>query len=324
MSYPMKTKKAAQNSIADVDLGKRTAVTAYATYNSFDRDKDRAFKGMFTKSWNDFEDVRIFQNHDKTLAPGRLYTGNGVGKMAESFWEDDRHAYAKMWFGTHTLGDDTLKMMDEKIITDSSYLFAPISGKYTKNQAGGYDFREVFLKEVSVLTHWGAHPESKIVSVSKAAEDIVIGDQILKQLNPAEVTYLRDFISSFNGNLVSLVNFGASLPETSDLYTWVNYLIQDLSYTVARFKDKLVWGQKSWTTDELSQHLQKLKSFARNSTASDATLQKVIAEAEQIEALFFMDGNDTLKDGQPREQSNVPNDEATQLQLLNIQTLLLS
>lgn len=315
-------KKAAQNSIIDVDLGKRTATVAYATYKSLDRDKDRAFKGMFSKSWQEFEDVRVFLNHDKTLAPARLETGNGVGKMAQSFWEDDDHAYAKMWFGTHTLGEDTLKMMDEKLITDSSYLFLPMPNKFKKNEAGGFNFYEVFLKEVSVLTHWGAHPESKVVSVNKSANDIVIEEQVLKQLNQSEVDMLRSFISEFNGNLVSLAAFAASLPETSDIYTWVNYLIGDLSYTVTRFKDKLVYGQKSWTTDELSQHLQRLKSFARNSTASDATLQKIASEAEQIEALFFMDNDTHAKDGHPHEQPKVPGNEADQLALLNIKMLL--
>src|SRR6478752_6076160 len=315
-------KKAAQNSIMHVDLGKRTAVTAFAIYKSLDRDRDRAHKGMFTKSWQEFEDVRVFLNHDKTLAPARLETGNGTGKMAQSFWEDDDHAYAKMWFGTHTLGEDTLKMMDEKLITDSSYLFAPMANKYKKNEAGGYNFYEVFLKEVSVLTHWGAHPESKVVSVNKSANEINIGEHIIKQLSPTDVDFLRSFISKFNGELVNLATFASTLSEDSDLFYWINGAITDISYTILRFKDKLIWGQKSWTPDELSQHLQKLKSFARNSTASDATLQKVIAEAEQIEALFFMDGNDTHKDGQPNEQSKVPNDEATQLALLNIQMLL--
>jgi HK97 family phage prohead protease len=311
----IKTHKAAANSITDVDLGKRTAVTAYATYGSLDRDKDRAHRGMFTKSWQEFSDVRVFLNHDKTQAPGKL----SEGSVTKSMWEDEKHAYAKMWFGTHTLGDDTLKMMDEGIITDSSYWFVPT--KYSKNEAGGYNFTEVFLKEVSVLTHWGAHPESKIVAVQKAANDIEVGEAILKQLNSDEVAYLRQFVGSLNQNLLSLVSFSAGLPETSDIYTWVNSLIGDISYTVSRFKDRLVWGQKCWTPDELTQRLAKFKSFIKNTTASDDAIKTVLKEAEELETFLMME--DTHKVAQPTEQSKSSgNDDA--LALLNIKMLLQS
>lgn len=309
----IKTHKAAANSITDVDLGKRTAVTAYATYGSLDRDKDRAHKGMFTKSWQEFSDVRVFLNHDKTQAPGKL----SEGSVTKSMWEDNNHAYAKMWFGTHTLGDDTLKMMDEGIITDSSYWMLPT--KYAKNEAGGYNFTEVFLKEVSVLTHWGAHPESKIISVQKSAGEITVGDSVLKTLNSDEVAYLRQFVGSLNQNLLSLVSFSAGLPETSDIYTWVNSLIGDISYTVSRFKDRLVWGQKCWTPDELSQRLTKLKSFIKNTTASDDAINNVLKEAEELETFLMME--DTHKVAQPIEQSK-SSDDGDALALLNIKMLL--
>jgi HK97 family phage prohead protease len=311
----IKTHKAAANSITDVDLGKRTAVTAFATYGSLDRDKDRAHKGMFTKSWQEFQDVRVFLNHDKNQTPGKLYDGS----VAKSLWEDDRHAYAKMWMGTHTLGDDVLKMMDEKIITDSSYYMVPT--KYKKNEAGGYNFTEVFQKEVSVLTHWGAHPESKIVSVQKAAGETEIGEAILKQLNSDEVAYLRQFVGQLNGNLLSLTSFSAGLLETSDIYSWVNSVISDLSYTVTRFKERLVWGQKMWTPDELTERLAKLKSFCKNTTASDDTIKNVLKEAEELETFLMMEG--THKAAQPSEQPKSSGNDNT-LALLNIKMLLQS
>lgn len=315
MTYPFKTHKAAANSINDVDLGKRTAVTKFATYNSLDRDKDRAHKGMFTKSWQEFTDVRIFLNHQKELAPARLEDQINPTK---SMWEDSQHAYAKMWFGTHTLGNDTLKMMDEKIITDSSYYFLPT--KYTKNEAGGYNFTEAFLKEVSVLTHWGAHPESKIVSVNKAAGDLAIGEAVIKQLNTDEITFLRDFVGRFNMDLVSLASFAATLPENSDLYYWINTAITELSYTIVRFKDKLVWGQKSWSGKELTERLTRLKSFAKNSTASDDAIRMVLKEAEDIESLLSF--ADTPAPGPAEEQSKAENDDAVQLALLNLKMIL--
>src|SRR5687767_3518360 len=87
----------------DIDKGQRTAVIAFATYNNIDRDGDVLRRGAFNKSWQEAkEDIRFFLNHDKTQVPGRPI----------EFWEDDNHAYAKAYLGTHTLGEDVLKMMD--------------------------------------------------------------------------------------------------------------------------------------------------------------------------------------------------------------------
>lgn len=311
----IKTHKAASNSITDVDLGKRTAVTAFATYGSLDRDKDRANKGMFTKSWREFQDVRVFLNHDKTLTPGKLFEGS----VSKSLWEDDKHAYAKMWMGTHTLGDDVLKMMDEKIITDSSYYMVPL--KYAKNEAGGYNYNEVFQKEVSVLTHWGAHPESKIVSVQKSANELNMSEGVLKQLSSDEIAFLRQFIGQLNGDLLSLSSFSAGLSETSDIYSWVNSVLADLSYSITRFKERLVWGQKMWSPDELTERLAKLKSFCKNTTASDDTIQNVLKEAEELETFLMMEG--THKAAQPSEQHKSNGNDNT-LAFLNIKMLLQS
>lgn len=308
----MKTVKAAANSITDVDLGKRTAVTAFATYKSLDRDKDRSFKGMFTKSWQEFPDTRVFLNHDKTQAPGKIYGDD----FKKSLWEDDDHAYGKLWFGTSTLGSDTLKALDEGIYKDSSFWFVPT--KYEKNAEGGYNLREVLQKDISVLSHWGAHPESKIQSVQKAASELQPGEEILKQLSTAEISFLRDFISGMNNNLISLASFAAGLPENSDIYTWVNSVLSDLSYSISRFKGQLVWGQKSWSYDELNERLNRLKSFCQNTTASDDCIKNVLKEAEEIESLLMMADTPAPAHVKEQSKSNGSND----LTLMNIKLLL--
>jgi hypothetical protein len=207
--------------------------------------------------------------------------------------------------------------MDEKIITDSSYWFLPM--KYQKNEVGGYNHREVFMKEVSVLTHWGAHPESKIISVQKAANDLQPGEAVLKQLSTDEIVFLRDFINGMNQDLLSLITFSAQLSENSDVYTWVNSVISDMSYTVSRFKGQLIYGQKSWSYDDLTERLARLKSFCKNSTASDECIMKVLKEAEEIEALLMV--ADTPEHAQVTEQSKSSND-AQELGLMQLKLLL--
>ncbi len=311
--------KSASNSIMDVDLGKRTALTAYATYGTLDRDKDRAHKGMFTKSWQEFKDVRIFLNHDKTQAPGKLYDGN----TTTSLWEDDKHAYAKMWMGTHTLGSDVLKMMDEKVITDSSYYMVPI--KYDKNESGGYNYREVFQKEVSVLTHWGAHPESKILAVQKSADiykysgDFSVGDVVTPLPGMEHMTEqagMKMIVVERNG-YGSYTFYAVKLPDGS-VHKW--YRSDEIMPAGENAISTLLSAEAAMNMKkELSSRLNTLKSFCQNTTASDDAIQKVLKEAESIEQLLMMD--DTLLPGQVKEQSESSSNRLG-LELLNIKMLL--
>lgn len=143
--------------VADISLSKREAVLAHATYKTLDKDGDRANRGMFDKSWKEkFHTLRYFFNHDRKQAPGKPIRG----------WDDSDHAYTQVKHGTHTLGEDVLKMLDEGTIVAISYGFEPIKQK--KIQGKGYDFLEVMHGETSVLTHWGAHDESHVVQVVKS------------------------------------------------------------------------------------------------------------------------------------------------------------
>lgn len=145
--------------LKDLNKGDRTAVIAFATYDNIDLGKDILRKGAFTKSWTENKsDIRLFYNHDQQQTPGR----------ADDFSEDDSHAYVKAYFGTHTLGEDVLKMLDEKIITDASFGFSPV--RTNKIEIKGETIRELKelkLHEASVLSGWGMNPLSKVRTVNK-------------------------------------------------------------------------------------------------------------------------------------------------------------
>ena len=153
--------KGTQFPAKDLDMGKRTAVIAYATYNSLDRDGDIASKGMFTKSWNEaFGDIKFYKNHNSDILLG------GV----ERFWEDDNHAYALVKMSKGRDGEDALIQMDEGFLKDASYGFDPI--KVAPIQNKGRKFLEAKLWEISLLTKWPAHPSSGVIEVNKTAQDI--------------------------------------------------------------------------------------------------------------------------------------------------------
>jgi HK97 family phage prohead protease len=146
--------------LKDLDKSKRTAIIAHAAYNNIDKVRDISRKGMFSKSWQESkEDINLYFNHDDEQSPGKVL----------DVFEDSDFAYTKAWFGTHTLGNDVLTMMDEGIIRKAS--FGYITEKKNDIVVKGQSVRE--LKEVkhletSVLTKLPANSMAGIVSVVKS------------------------------------------------------------------------------------------------------------------------------------------------------------
>ncbi len=149
--------------LKDMDRQKRTAVIAHAAYNNIDRGKDVSRKGMFNKSWQESKgDISFYLNHNDEQAPGKVI----------DVFEDNDFAYTKAWMGTHTLGNDTLLMMDEGIIKKAS--FGYITDKSNPLTIKGQlvrELKEVAHIETSVLTKMPMNPLASVVSVTKMFEE---------------------------------------------------------------------------------------------------------------------------------------------------------
>lgn len=149
--------------LKDLDKGSRTAIIAHAVYDNIDKGRDISRKGMFTKSWQENkEDIMFYLNHDDTMAPGKVV----------DVFEDNQKAYTKAWLGTHTLGNDTLIMMDEGVIKKASFGYIP--EKKNEIVVKGQPVRE--LKEVkhietSVLTKLPMNNLAGVIKVQKSLED---------------------------------------------------------------------------------------------------------------------------------------------------------
>lgn len=252
-------KKAMDLIMKDMDAGKRESVIAFSTYKTLDKDGDRSNRGMFDKSWKEnFGQVRVFLNHDKKQAPGRILR----------LWDDADHAYAQIKFGTHTLGDDVLKQLDEQIIVAASFGFDPQKLKPIKNK--GNDFLEVIHYEVSPLTHWGAHDESKPISVNKSFEKASIR---LKQLSEMEQGLLTTLMGNCMDSLQEAFAVAAQLDPESDLYTWVMWFISRHAEITGSLRSELRYGMK----EKMDTQIKNLQKFITNSKASD----ECIADAQK-------------------------------------------
>lgn len=295
--------------IKDLDMSKREAVIAHATYSDLDREGDRANKGMFTKSWNEnFDDLRFFLNHKKDLAPGKpLKT-----------WEDDTHAYTQVYLGTHTLGEDTLKQMDEGIIVASSYGFDPV--RQTKMAKGGYDMKEVRHFETSVLTHWGAHKSSGVVSVIKS-----FNPQRLKELNDTEKNFLRRLIENRSQALQMSIEMNNIIAEGTDMWSYINEIIGSQSYDIGYLKRRLEYGVKE--VDDLRAGVKAMEKFIQNTKASDECILRITEELENTKQL--LSEIDTAATYAPEQSTHTPSAsvkdneflKAINYSLLNVNTL---
>jgi HK97 family phage prohead protease len=148
--------------LKDLSRDKRTAIIAHAVYDNIDKVKDISRMGMFNKSWQESKDeIAFYLNHKDENAPGKVV----------DVFEDQHKAYTKVWLGTHTLGNDTLIMMDEGVIKKASFgYYVEKSNPLSIKGQMIRELKEVRHVETSVLTKSSANPLAGIVAVNKSID----------------------------------------------------------------------------------------------------------------------------------------------------------
>lgn len=172
--YSVKTQHAAAT-IKDVD-GKKGIVTGYfSNFGNVDSDGDIIRPGAFTKSINErgpkssAPRIKHLMNHD---------VNKPLGKLTELF-EDQKGLLYTSETGSHTLGQDFIKMVESGLITEHSIGFATIKRNqlqdyegYAKNPAKGwYEITEAKLWEGSSLTGWGANELTPLLGMKGVTDD---------------------------------------------------------------------------------------------------------------------------------------------------------
>ncbi len=165
--------------VTDVD-GVKGVVTGYfSRFNNVDSDGDiirpGAFKKTIKEQGPDSAQPRIkhLLNHDPSQPLGKLL----------SLKEDKTGLTYESQVGTHTLGQDFIKMIESGLITEHSIGFRIMKRNqlqsyenYVKNPSQGmYEISEMKLYEGSSLTAWGANPLTPITGLKSGVDvDLVI------------------------------------------------------------------------------------------------------------------------------------------------------
>ncbi len=289
--------------LKDLDTSKRTAVIAHATYDSIDRVDDIARKGMFTKSWNESKsDIALYLNHNDTLSPGKVL----------DVFEDYKHAYTKAFFGTHTLGNDTLIMLDEGVIKWASFGYNAIKASPLKiNGRTVRELKEAKHIETSPLTKLPAHPDSKIISVTKS----LIPE--CKSLSQSEFNALKRLATLDMDALQTMVQLSADMDTTSDLYNWILWQISRRADLMGSIRSQLQYN--AGELKALTDHVEVMEKFVNNTSASDACIKSVQSDIEEAKAIISKYDTAGTHDGAPPVSRK---DDSMYKQLLTIQTLL--
>lgn len=160
--------------VKDID-GKKGIVTGYfASFGNVDADGDIISKGAFTKTIMEMGPqsahprIKHLLNHNTSQPLGVL----------TALQEDEKGLAYESQIGSHSLGQDFIKMVDSGLITEHSIGFQVIKrnqiqsyDEYQKNPGGGwFDIKEVKLYEGSSLTAWGANSQTPLTGLKGTAD----------------------------------------------------------------------------------------------------------------------------------------------------------
>lgn len=284
--------KAIPLELDDLSLEKGTARIAHSVYDNIDLVNDVARKGMFSKSWKETKmadgayDIDFYVNHNVDATPGKVI---GVD-------ENNDKAFTLIKVGSHTLGQDTIKQLDEGIIRRASFGFKTVRANIMKNGKNTRELKEVKHLETSVLTKLAANPKAGVAGVHKSFEGVQYD---LKQLTDPEMQFVENMLGTYGDTLIRCATFATALPATSDLYTTAQYWVSRINDMLTDMKYQVRWNgpaMKAAGTEkntELKEHLQKLHKFVRNSGASDSCLLEMTEEIKSIEQFLALNTADT-------------------------------
>ena len=161
----MQTKNAILT-VKGIDLKNRIVEGYFASFDTIDSDGDVFVKGAFAKS--------ISENGPKgTGRIKHLYNHWDTVGVLQELNEDDYGLRYVSKIGTHSLGEDVLKMINDGIITEHSVGFELLPDKVEVVNGVRY-IKEVKLWEGSSLDKWGANANTPIIKSATERDELVM------------------------------------------------------------------------------------------------------------------------------------------------------
>lgn len=164
-------------SIKDID-GKKGIVTGYfSCFDNVDADGDIIRKGAFTKTimeagpLSSNPRIKHLLNHNSSQPLGKIL----------SLTEDMSGLAYESQIGSHTLGQDFIKMVESDLIAEHSIGFQTL--KTNKLKDGTCEITEIKLWEGSSLTAWGANPNTPLTGLKSETREEFLQNIVNRQKN---------------------------------------------------------------------------------------------------------------------------------------------
>ncbi|MCF0059943.1 HK97 family phage prohead protease [Dyadobacter chenwenxiniae] len=166
------------NSLAFRDVGEKEGIVSgyFASFDSEpDSDGDIIQPGAFSKTIKESgplgtKRIKHFLDHD----PHKV-----VGVITELFEDSKGLAYVSR-AGSHTLGVDFVKMVQDEIITEHSFGYKTIASR--KGDKGWNYLTELKMWEGTSMQAWGANQNTPITGLKSHEELIEEFDKLIKAL----------------------------------------------------------------------------------------------------------------------------------------------
>lgn len=154
-------------SFKDVDAKKGIVTGYFSNFNNVDSDGDVIRPGAFAKT------IREAGPQSAQPRIKHLFNHNPaqpLGKLTE-LKEDAKGLYYESQVGTHSLGNDFVKMVESGLITEHSIGFKTI--KDNSNKEGNNEITEIKLWEGSSLSAWGANELTPLTGLKTETKEVV-------------------------------------------------------------------------------------------------------------------------------------------------------
>jgi HK97 family phage prohead protease len=166
----------------DTDLKQGIVSGYFAMFGNKDLDGDILEKGAFTKTIQERGPngkglIKYLLDHDRTKAVARI----------ESLEEDYKGLKYIAKVGTHSLGQDFVKMIESGLINQHSFGFVTIKELYDQ-QAKANRIKEVMMHEGSAIQFLGANPETTFIDIKLFEDHLQYLDRLEKFIKTTDAT----------------------------------------------------------------------------------------------------------------------------------------
>lgn len=176
-------------SVAEIKADSKNGIVEgyFSGFNNVDSDSDRILQGAFSKSIK--EHGPSSESNRKIAHLAYHDTRRPIGVIQE-LKEDSTGLHFVSKMGSHTEGQDFLKMYEEGLIREHSIGFNYISDKIKESKEGDqtiWDIQEVKLWEGSAVV-FGANSETPNLSIIKSQDDL---NNHLEEINERMEVFIK-------------------------------------------------------------------------------------------------------------------------------------